>query len=198
MQRRWRDAALSRGNAWRTHFGESISCFEPDPRAQAAFRENVKNPRVELFEIAIGDVDGTIEFYPSGGTPPDPSREVRSGGWDLSGSIRKPRNHLKVHPWCTFEDAIQVPARKLDTWAREQRVKKIDFIWADVQGAEIDLVRGGRETLRNTRYLYTEYNNNEMYEGQVNLRTLLKELPDFEVVTAYRDDVLLRNRRFNS
>lgn len=89
-----------------------------------------------------------------------------------------------------------VSTRRLDTWAADEGVDSVDFIWADVQGAEIDLINGGRVTLSNTRYLYTEYSNRELYEGQVGLKTLLKSLPEFEVVHRFAHDVLLRNRRF--
>jgi hypothetical protein len=52
----------------------------------------------------------------------------------------------------------------------ENDISFIDFIWADVQGAEEDLILGGLDTLRKrTKYLFTEYNNSEMYEGQINL-----------------------------
>ncbi len=73
----------------------------------------------------------------------------------------------------------------------------VDFIWADTQGAEADLIEGGRETLRRTRYFYTEYYECEMYEGQKPLRELLKMLPDFTVVARYDNDILLRNDRLD-
>ena len=88
--------------------------------------------------------------------------------------------------------------RRLDTWAAEQAVDSIDFIWADVQGAEVDLIKGGRATLGKTRYFYTEYSNRELYAGQIDLKTLLKSLPEFEVVHRYETDVLLRNRRIRT
>jgi hypothetical protein len=114
----------------------------------------------------------------------------------LSGSIRKPKEHLDVYPWCKFESKIVVKTRTLDSWAREEGVGVIDLIWADVQGAEADLIAGGKEALRRTRYFYTEYSNAELYEGQANLKQLLRLLPDFHVVHRYENDILLRNVRF--
>jgi len=120
--------------------------------------------------------------------------EIMPEGWDCSGSIRKPKNHLKVHPWCKFEKNIVIETKTLDTWCREQGIDRIDFIWMDVQGAEIDVIRGARNALKKTRYLYTEYSNKELYEGQLSLKQVLKELVEFDVVVRYPDDILLKNK----
>jgi len=113
-------------------------------------------------------------------------------------STQAPKRHLVVNPWCHFDNRSLVQVRRLDSWTDEYGIETEDFIWADMQGAEVDLVRGGRRTLDRTRFLYTEYNNEEMYEGQVDLTTLLGMLPDFTIVRQYNGDVLLRNRRLTS
>lgn len=177
-------------------FGDNakIYAFDPEPRAIKRFKERIQDPRVRLFEMAISDRDGTTEFYMSDGVPYD--RELATicqDGWDQSGSIRKPKEHLVRNPWCTFDKKIEIKTQSLDSWSQEHQVHSIDFMWVDVQGAEVDLIRGAEKTLSRTRYLYTEYSNNEYYEGQVNLRQLLRLLPSFEVVNRYTSDVLLRN-----
>jgi hypothetical protein len=83
----------------------------------------------------------------------------------------------------------------LDSWVRDESLDAIDLIWADVQGAEVDLIAGGKEALKHTRYFYTEYSNTELYEGQINLRQLMALLPDFHVLRRYEKDVLLKNGR---
>ena len=171
-----------------------IYAFEPDVRARARFESNIQDKRVQLFATAVGANDGITTFYPSNGLPPNKSAANMPGGWDLSGSIRAPKEHLDMHPWCRFDAGIDVAVTRLDSWRRQQAIGTVDFIWADVQGAEGDLIKGGRETLANTRYFYTEYNNRELYEGQLGLRELLSLLPDFDVVQRYPHDVLLRNR----
>ena len=145
-------------------------------------------------------VDGKTTFYQSSGLPPPELGnwakrwEDNQEGWDLSGSIRKPKEHLDATPWCTFPDTIEVETKRLDSWLHEQEdIDTIDFIWADVQGAEADMISGGQEALARTRYLYTEYSNREIYEGQSDLRELLAMLPDYEIIYRYPHDVLLRN-----
>lgn len=62
----------------------------------------------------------------------------------------------------------------------------------DVQGAEQDVIEGGRRALSRTRFVYTEYSNEQLYEGQLSLRELLKILPEFRIVKRYPHDILLR------
>ena len=51
-----------------------------------------------------------------------------------------------------------------------------------------------RRTLQRTRYLYTEYSGDELYEGQATLAEILALLPDFRVLELWPEDVLLENR----
>jgi hypothetical protein len=83
----------------------------------------------------------------------------------------------------------------LDTWSEQHNVAQADFVWADVQGAESDLVQGGSRFLSASRYLYTEYSNDECYEGQISLPGLLEMLPNFELILRFEMDALLRNIR---
>jgi hypothetical protein len=100
---------------------------------------------------------------------------------------------LQIWPWVKFDTQIEVPIVTLDSWAEAPGVDEVDFIWADVQGAESDLVDGASRILRTARYFYTEYSNNECYEGQIILAALAAKLPDFRLVRRYESDVLFRN-----
>jgi len=176
-----------------------VYCFEPDPRAIARFKSKVgQRSNIDLFEIALSDRNGEITFHQSGGQLDEELNKAMPDGWDLSGSIRQPKEHLRVHPWVTFDQKIKVATSTLDTWCEKHGIGAIDFIWMDVQGAEIDVFNGGKKTLAKTRYLYTEYDNSELYEGQWNLRQLMKYLKDFnfEVLIRYPGDVLFRNKQF--
>jgi hypothetical protein len=117
-------------------------------------------------------------------------------GWDQSGSLRTPKGHIEKYPWCKFKRTISVEVRTLDTWASKHAPGKIDFIWADMQGAEGDLATDGAQTLSRTRFLYCEYSNEELYEGEPSLARLLELMPTFDVVYRLPGDVLLRNTAF--
>lgn len=150
---------------------------------------------MKLWPLAISAEDGEAEFHLSSADQAPTGVQMPEGGeWDLSGSLRKPAKHLDFHPWVKFDKTLKVETMKLDTFTQRNKITRIDFIWADVQGAEADLIAGATESLKFTRHFYSEYNENEMYQGQVGLRKLIELLPGFEVMVRFPDDVLFRNR----
>lgn len=175
----------------------TVHAFEPDERALRKLKANVKHSNAHIHATAIGAHDGEAEFFVSSGMPPgfaaaDFAAEFPAG-WDMSSSLRKPKTHYNVWPWCKFETTRKVLVKRLDTWVREAGLAQIDFIWADIQGAEGDLILGGREALSKTRYFFTEYSDDEWYEGQPTLRRLSDMLENFSIVRRYPMDVLFKN-----
>lgn len=174
--------------------GFRIFAFEPDPRPIR--RWTITDPRCRgPIPLAIANQDGTLTFHQSGG---DDGNQSWLEDWDLSGSIHKPKGHLQMSPWVTFNRQIDVDCRRLDTWITEiqEPLPIIDLLWADVQGAEGDVILGGRDTLARTRFLYSEFYNTEIYEGQLPLHALLALLgDDWVLCNTYEDNFLARNKR---
>ena len=177
-------------------FPESrIFAFEPDQRPIARFKQRLTYlpaGQVTLFECVVSDVNGEIDFFMSDGKGQD--LNWYDSGWDLSGSIKKPIEHLTVMPNITFSNRISVKSTTLDTWAENNIVTNVDLAWIDVQGAELNVISQGKKLLDQTRFLYMEYADKELYEGQASVKQLLAELPGFEVLQVYAGDVLFRNR----
>ena len=172
----------------------SIYCFEPDPRAIKRFKRQVSHPKCHLYEGCISDCNGTITFNMSSGKAPRPGSKEN----DKSGSIKQPKNNIVRHKWILFEQQITVPTITLDTWYQNQNPGMIDFIWADTQGAEEEVIKGGLLTLTNhVRYFYTEYSNKEMYEGQITLGEIRKLLPCFSLLGLYANNALFRNKKLH-
>jgi FkbM family methyltransferase len=162
--------------------GVNIHAFEPDPRNHQPPRPNVA---VHSAAIAASDGAGALIL----------SEQGWGQQWTHSSSIRSPKNHLQRFP-VTFGAAVPVKLVALDTFCEQSGIEVVDFIWADIQGAEGDMIRGGRRTLSNTRYLYTEYSDDELYDGQITLSEILGLLPGFRVLELWPDDVLLENTMF--
>lgn len=173
--------------------------FEPNPDLTTAVVESIKyyltsnHTNVRFFVEAIGATNGKMTFYKSGGQ--EFVGGVCTANYYGSSSIRKPKLVTTAFKGMTFSESV-VDVVSLDYHVKRAGLegKIIDFIWADIQGAEVDLINGGKEAFKNVRYLYTEYVDSELYEGEIGLQKILEMLPDFEVVEDYVGDVLLKNK----
>ncbi len=148
--------------------GCEVIAFEPLEYNRGMMRTH-KN--ITLIPYAVSDVEGESQFYASDN--------------NCSGSLLPPKTHLQIWPKVSFEKS-KVKCITLDSWYKGFG-KPIDLIWADVNGAEEQLIKGAAETLKNTKYLMIESSDKELYAGQVNIKTLVSMLPDFELVGIYND-----------
>jgi|WetSurSiteA1Bulk_404760.scaffolds.fasta_scaffold01703_8 2-O-methyltransferase len=175
-----------------------LYCFEPYERNVMEFRNTIKDYRVKLYPVAVGDTDGEVDFHVS------LDKNI------YSSSLKEPGDALfktwsYLFPNRFSFGKIRVKSIKLDTFVKENRIGIIDFIWLDCQGAEDLVIKGGRETFTNrVRYLYTEYSNQEIYVGEPSLNQILNMLPNYSVIKNFSNksgdvlggDVLLRNNAF--
>ena len=201
-----------------------VYIFEPDPRNISVIKKRKLNQKVKLIEACISNKNGKESFNLSSGLPPvlatmdeqtkdlpdhieihPDHQELRdfcqNGEWSASSSIKKPTDHLEVTPWCEFNKTIEVDSVTLDSFFEKEELKKIDFVWMDVQGAEDLVFEGAKHLLTNNKidYIYTEYSNRELYENQMNLKQIMKILDNYEIIDFFNEsggtDVLLKNKK---
>lgn len=170
-----------------------IYCFEPEPTNLVLAKQKLSQnlgKNVFLFEGAISNKSEIVPFNRSRTKNPNDLR--------YSGSLLKPKNHLLEWNWIYFDEFVPVKTITLDDFCQINSINSIDFIWADVQGAEKLLIIGGKKVLKNkVNYLYTEYSNKEYYENQPTLTELLNELGEnWVIVQDFGSDVLLKNTNF--
>lgn len=104
--------------------------FEAIPGSAAHLR--AKFPHVRVVEVAVSDVEGTSEFH----------HVVSNPGY--SGLRRR------SYPSDDFEvQVVQVRTAPLDTLLPPD--VKLDFIKIDVEGAELQVLRGAKQTIRTHR-----------------------------------------------
>ncbi len=161
---------------------------EPFKRLQKRF---AGDGRVKCFNIAIADNNGRIIFNCSSGFFTKEQKQSNTQH-DFSGSILTPKLHLEMTPEVKFENKIDVNCMTLDTFVKSQNLNTPDFIWMDVQGAEYNVFKGGTETLKNVKVIYTEYGLVELYEGQKSLWFIADYLKqfNFKLKTRYECDAL--------
>jgi 2-O-methyltransferase len=168
-----------------------IHAFEPEPRCLQLLKASLP-PNVVLRPWAVGATEELRDFYPS--------LDYAGGPWTQSGSIRRPTEHHFARYPVSFSDPYPVWTCSLDWyWTTVPGAPIIDFIWADMQGAEGDMVRGGQRSLARTRYLYVEVSDVPYYEGQMSYGDVLATLPgEWRVIAKWPDDVLVENVSLNS
>lgn len=163
--------------------------IEPEPDNVRLLQDvpELKEFGIIVLPIAIGNCNQRTTFYRS--SHEDPAQQHR-----LSGSIKKPLKHIDIHPWCKFDTTIQVPMVCLDDLTAVFSIGPITFIWCDVQGAEDMLIDGAQLALSRTKYFYTEYNDVELYSGQINCEAIFSILPNqWKIVRKWSNDVLFEN-----
>ena len=157
-------------------------CFECDPRAIAKARAKGLPPNVHLHAVALADRCGVLDFNQSDGRPPGEAWRAYGPHWDKSGSLLRNHRHTRVTRWLKFLPPIQVLATTLDAWAAEYLAPGdvVDFLWADLQGAEAMMLRGAQGLLPRIRFLYAECDPRPLYHGMATLGELDELLPGFE------------------
>lgn len=164
--------------------GCSIYCFDPEPRAIKRFKRDICDPRAVLYPYAVMDYCGRCPWHASHGKVPnscDVAPEAKVD-WDLSGSPMKPTGHTVMPGWCKWTQENDVPCIDLDTWYAttfRENAQTIDLLWIDAQGSEGKVVRGGTETLKHTRWLYIEFYDRFLNDGNMDIKELYEQQPGF-------------------
>ncbi|MBS0620547.1 MAG: FkbM family methyltransferase [Verrucomicrobia bacterium] len=123
-----------------------ILSFEPNPHAFERLKEStVCLNNVRLFPVALYDRMDCLPLYVCyGSTGRDPIFESAS-------SLLRPSECMEIHYQGPI---IEVPCIDLDTWCKISETDQIDFLCVDVQGAELQLLKGSQKTLKTAKVLY--------------------------------------------
>ena len=143
---------------------QNIAVFEPLSKNFDVLAERLKdvNADIQGYQVALGSKKGTATMYLS-------SNEAQSS------SILKPKEHLNHHPDVTFDGIEQVEVSLLDDYDFGES----NFINMDVQGYELEVLKGGKETLKKVDYVYCEVNRGEMYEGNAMIDEIDQYLSEY-------------------
>lgn len=109
----------------------AIHCFEPDPELAGILEKNTKafKAHFSVSEVAVSDAGETLSFFRS-----------KVANW---GSIRQSSTLLQ-------SSTISVASTTIDRYCHERGVAPT-FIRMDIEGAEVQALRGGRQTLSQYR-----------------------------------------------
>jgi len=159
------------------HYGEEISeyidngiqdiiLFEPLVENFDILSKKVKtlNANIEGYQVALGSKKGDATMYVS-----DNEKQ--------SSSVLKPKVHLTHHPHVKFPSTEEVEVHLLDDYNSND----YNFINMDVQGYELEVLKGGTKTLEHVDYVYCEVNRDEVYENNAYVEELDEFLSEYNM-----------------
>jgi hypothetical protein len=95
----------------------------------------------------------------------------------------------------TFPAKVQVETWSIDALAAEERLDHIDLVFADIQGAERDLIEGAFIMKAHTRWMCLECDPPKSYEGGWSREQMLEGLgPGWEITANFGQDTLFTNK----
>lgn len=149
-----------------------IILFEPLSDNFNVLEQNVRglNANIVGHQVALGSSSGTATMYVS-------SNEKQSS------SILKPKVHLTHHPNVSFPSREEVEVKTLD----EFETFNFNFINMDVQGYELEVLKGGSETLKHIDYVYCEVNRDEVYENNAFIEQIDEYLQNYNLIRVETD-----------
>ncbi len=137
-----------------------IHAFEPVPDAMRLTQEatHAIHERVKLHPYALGSVPERLQMNVSG-----------NGGSDgtQSSSLLTPSGHLDEFENVPFKRRIEVDVVRLDDWAEREDVEKLDFLWLDLQGYELEALKGAEKLLSKVSAIHIEVSHSQLYENGV-------------------------------
>lgn len=80
-----------------------------------------------------------------------------------STSLLKPKKHLSTHPEISFNIGNEIRTSRLDTILSNS--VNFEFVNLDIQGAELNAMKGLGDRLKQVKWLYLEVNLEELYKG---------------------------------
>jgi FkbM family methyltransferase len=133
--------------------GAQIQAFEPLPGHADEFARRTQGwPGVVLHRVALGSAAGEAEMDVTS----------YSDSASLLPLARAGREYFGLTPGAR----IRVPVVRLDDWCAEHRLPPPDLLKLDLQGYELEALRGAVSLLPHVRYILAEVSFAEFYAGQ--------------------------------
>jgi FkbM family methyltransferase len=127
--------------------------FEPQKDVYQKLLKNIGDDKHIIAEnCALGSTPGTLKMY----------KEYANSG--QSSSLLPPSLHTIQYPGIVFNDFEEVQIKTLDSYL-ENTNNSYNLMTLDVQGYELEVLKGASKTLNQIDYILCEVNRAELYKG---------------------------------
>lgn len=159
------------------HYSAKVYAFECNPESIPLCRETIScESQIELVPYAVWSKSGIIDFYPV---------DTTNGNTAHTGASSCMPLNFTERPWpATDEDRIEVCKQKkttvqaiaLDHWANSNAIGPVDLMCIDLEGAEVEALKGAEKLLGTVKYIISEVRHAPMQKGGAVLRDIRHEL----------------------
>lgn len=133
-----------------------IYCVEANPEVLPRLKEAISDRKnIELKNMALGSVPGESYLHVTANQLSSSLNELNST--EVS---HLPEDHQS---WLEEVKRVKVQVSTLD--AEFKNESQVLLLKLDTQGTELDILKGGVELLKRTRFVLTELNNHQLYKG---------------------------------
>lgn len=184
-------AHIGQDTVWMSEFWKKgkIYTFEPNPESYKKLCDTIRQcNNVFTFPVALSKEPGAFPFY------------LIDGASSL----------LKPTAWCNnayfhadLSKPIQIQVTTIDQWAKENNISKIDFMWLDMEGNEINALEGALSILKKVHVIYSEANFRQFWENCAQYQNLVNWLQKqgFEkiwedIVPNWQANILFVNKEY--
>ncbi len=131
----------------------TIHAFEPVPKLFGQLKKNVAdNPNIHCYQLALSNKTGTASLY------------ISDEQCTAISSLLKPAEIAQEKPTISFTPQT-VQTITLDDWAKKHSIDHVDFLWLDMQGAELQALKAASQLLKKVKALLIEITLTERYQG---------------------------------
>jgi FkbM family methyltransferase len=155
-----------------------LHCFEPSPGAFARLHQRIGSNRASpsLHPFGLGACDVTVPFY------------ADAPGSGLGSVYSRRLDHYGI----PFDRQYDVRLRRLDDVAAELSIGGIDLLKLDVEGHEVAVLEGARETLERRVIAAIQF---EFGGANIDARTFFQDLwyvlsPHYRIYRIVRDGLV--------
>lgn len=154
-----------------------VYAFEPNPDLYEIAKKNIGDTEgIYLYPYALSDKEENRTFYMSKFMP-----GASSFFADNSKNVNVPQSvldSLKItreeYIPSYLDEPITVQCLTIDSW--RNKIRQIDYLWLDAEGAEVLILKGAIETLKQTRVISIEFSFVEFRKGWVQFDELYEYL----------------------
>jgi len=176
-----------------------VYCFECNPLTVDICRNNIKNSlqtNIHFYDFALGKKNATIPFY-SYVKDKNTIHEIESSG---SSSFFKRTDYHQTQKHIKDVDVVNVYNFCLDN-----NINKIDLLCMDVQGYELNILKGCESMIHNIEYIILEstkpniqsvYNSSPTYDEINNFMKISGFYQTLVIPENYHEDNILYKRSY--